>query len=247
MGPGGLYLATYMARALHLEPGKLVLDLGCGRGATSCFLAGQYSATVIALDLWNPATAIYRRARAANVTERVIPLRLDVTQTLPFAEDYFDAIFCMDAIHYFGANSGFFSRLLALLKPGGRLVIGSPCFSHEFTSSQLAHMPCEYDDGTSLWPNEFSRYHSPSWWGDLISGTGLVTVTTCQELPDGIVLWEDDTLDNMARGQSEQAALKDAAQILYGRNHPDFPYLTHFLLAAQKDPSQGERPSGNGP
>ena len=243
MGPGGLYLAANMARALHLEPGHIVLDLGCGRGATSCFLASYYSVVVITLDLWNPAAVIHRRTRAADLAQRVIPLRADVTQVLPFAEDYFDAIFCMDAIHYFGADQGFFPHLLAHLKPDGRLVIGSPCFSHEFTSCQLAHLPGEYDDGTSLWPKEFSRYHSPAWWGDLIARTGLATVTACQELADGIVLWEDDTLDSLAHGQSEQSALRDAAQILYGHNHPDYPYLTHFILVAQKNPSQGVGPA----
>src|SRR5271169_4986848 len=66
MGPGGLYLAVRMARTLHLEPGQRVLDLGCGQGATSCFLASHYSAIVIALDLWIPATVIHRRTQAAG-------------------------------------------------------------------------------------------------------------------------------------------------------------------------------------
>jgi len=237
MGPGALYLAVRMARTLDLRPDQVVLDVGCGRGVTSVFLAGHYGATVVAVDLWNPADVIAARAHAAGLAHRVLPLRLDIAAPLPFAEAYFDAIFCMDAIHYFGANPGFFPHLLKHLKPGGRLTLGSPCFSAEFTAAQLASLPHEYDDGTRLWPDEFSRYHSPRWWADLIASTGMTTLHTCQELPDGVVMWEDDALYNIAHGQNEKITLTDAAQIVFGRDHPDWARLTHFVVTVVKKPS----------
>ena len=49
-GGGGLYLAVEMLRTLRLRPGALVLDLGCGKGATSQFLAKHYGVRVVALD-----------------------------------------------------------------------------------------------------------------------------------------------------------------------------------------------------
>ena len=39
IGGGALYLAARMVRTMDLHPGQLVLDLGCGHGATSMFLA----------------------------------------------------------------------------------------------------------------------------------------------------------------------------------------------------------------
>lgn len=41
-GGGGLYLAVEMMRTLRLKPDDMVLDLGCGKGATSIFLVNQY-------------------------------------------------------------------------------------------------------------------------------------------------------------------------------------------------------------
>ncbi len=36
-GGGGLYLAVRMLRTMRLQPKNNVLDLGCGKGATSIF------------------------------------------------------------------------------------------------------------------------------------------------------------------------------------------------------------------
>lgn len=56
LGGGGLYLATRMVRTMHLRTGDIVLDLGCGKGTTSVFLAKHFGVNVIAVDLWTSAT-----------------------------------------------------------------------------------------------------------------------------------------------------------------------------------------------
>ena len=47
-GGGGLYLAVEMLRTLRLKPDNIVLDLGCGKGRTSIFLARHYGVHVVA-------------------------------------------------------------------------------------------------------------------------------------------------------------------------------------------------------
>ena len=93
MGPGGLYLSAQMSRRMHLSAGQRVLDLGCGGGATSVFLAKKFGVSVVAIDLVISATEKYRRFQQHGVEDRVVPLNLDITQELPFAHDYFDAVF----------------------------------------------------------------------------------------------------------------------------------------------------------
>jgi 2-polyprenyl-3-methyl-5-hydroxy-6-metoxy-1,4-benzoquinol methylase len=48
MGPHPLWQLEDILPALALEPGSRVLDLGCGRGATSVFLARECGVTVTA-------------------------------------------------------------------------------------------------------------------------------------------------------------------------------------------------------
>lgn len=97
VGGGGLYLAAHMARTLDLQPSARVLDLGCGKGATSVFLAKQFGVQVTALDLWTSVEFLDRKFTDLGWRDRIEPLQMDATQPLPFADGYFDAIFSMNA------------------------------------------------------------------------------------------------------------------------------------------------------
>jgi SAM-dependent methyltransferase len=232
MGPGGLFLATLMARKLNVKPNLKILDLGCGNGATSFFLAKHYNVKVFAVDLWISSSEIYNRTIEHNLDDKVIPLNLDITQKIPFAENYFDIIFCMDCIHYFGGNSQFWEHLLPYLKNGGQICIGSPCFSDEFSEQTLNNLPFVYDDGTDLWSNEFSKYHSPQWWKKLLETTGEFETIDSSEIEDGVIFWEDDVLYNLENNGSIKDALTDAAQYTFRQD--GIPYLTHFVLWVKK-------------
>jgi hypothetical protein len=110
--------------------------------------------------------------------------------------------------------------------------IGSPCFDREFSEKALGNLPEEYDDGSDLWADEFSQYHSPSWWSDLLEATGSLVVEEVREIEDGVIYWEDDVLHNLEMGKSVEDELRDAAQARF--RGEGFPYLTHFVLSARK-------------
>jgi SAM-dependent methyltransferase len=118
-----------------------VLDLGCGKGPASIFLAKHFNVKVIAVDLWTPAAFLDEKFTARGYRDRIVPLNLDVTRDLPFAENYFDAIFCMNSFNFYGGSVDFVQRLLKHLKPGGQLCLGSEVLSAEFTAEQLQHPP----------------------------------------------------------------------------------------------------------
>jgi SAM-dependent methyltransferase len=151
-GGGGLYLATHMVRTLRLKPGDIVLDLGCGKGPTSIFLARHFDVKVVAVDLWTSATFLNDKFAARGYRDRIMPLNLDVTRDLPFAADYFDAIFCLNSFSFYGGRVEFLQHLLKHLKPGGQLCIGSEVLSDEFTAEQLHVEHCtELDDADAIY------------------------------------------------------------------------------------------------
>ena len=51
-GANSLWLTEWLTTALDLQPGMRVLDLGCGRAASSIFLHREFGVQVWATDLW---------------------------------------------------------------------------------------------------------------------------------------------------------------------------------------------------
>jgi SAM-dependent methyltransferase len=241
-GGGGLYLTTHMTRTMRLRPHDLVLDLGCGKGSTSIFLAKHFGVNVIALDLWTSAEFLKQKFTEQGYAEHVTPIQMDVTQPLPFAENYFDAIFCMNSFNFYGGNLDFIRHLLRHLKPGGQLCIGSEVLSTEFTEEQVNHPPFVYsfklpapNEHVDVFEGDFKKQHTPGWWRNLFQSSGLLEVKFCRELEDADALYEE-----LVRYEHEydidpfdvQICLD---QIEWGRTHE--PRKRLFVITAQKQES----------
>src|SRR4051795_11687578 len=91
-----LWLSEWLAAALELRPGMRILDLGCGRAASSIFLRREFGVQVWATDLWYSASENGQRIRDAGMDTGVFPIHADA-RSLPFADEFFDAIICIDA------------------------------------------------------------------------------------------------------------------------------------------------------
>ena len=239
IGGGALYLAARMVRTLRLKRGDVVLDLGCGKGATSIFLARRFGVKVIAVDLWHPAAVLSDRFTARGLRQEIVPLHLDVTRELPFAENYFDAIFSMNSFSFYGGTCEFLRHLLKHLKPGGQLAVGGEVLSDEFTAEQLAHPPYEYafklpppNEKVDVFADDFSKQHTPRWWQDLFAVSGLLEVTGCHELEDATILYEDLVLYNIEHNLDPDDVEISIAQLEYG--HTQRPRKSLFTITARK-------------
>jgi SAM-dependent methyltransferase len=238
-GGGGLYLAARMARTMCLKADDLVLDLGCGKGSTSLFLAKHYGVRVIALDLWTSAEFLRQKFTSQGYGEQITPVQMDVTEPLPFPIDYFNSIFCMNSFNFYGGHHAFLAHLLKHLKSGGELCIGSEVLTAEFTETQIAHPPQVYafrlpspNEHVNVFEDDFKKQHTPSWWRDLFQSSGLLQVEFCSELEDADILYEE-----LVRYEHEenidpfdvQVCLD---QIEWGRSHQ--PRKSLFVLTARK-------------
>ena len=90
-GANALWLTEWLAAALDLRPGMRVLDLGCGRAASSMFLRREFGVQVWATDLWFSASENLQRIRDAGVEHGVFPIHADA-RSLSFATEFFDAV-----------------------------------------------------------------------------------------------------------------------------------------------------------
>jgi cyclopropane fatty-acyl-phospholipid synthase-like methyltransferase len=94
-GANSLWLTEWLTEALQLRRGMRVLDLGCGRAASSIFLHREFGVQVWATDLWISASENLQRIRDAGVEDGVFPIHADA-RSLPFAAEFFDAIVLID-------------------------------------------------------------------------------------------------------------------------------------------------------
>ena len=181
MGPNALWLIESLSQVLALEPGMRVLDLGCGKGLTSVFLAREFGVEVWATDLWIGATENLRRFETEGVARQVFPIHAEA-HALPFAHGFFDAIVSIDAYHYFGTDDLYLAYLAPYLKQGGQLGIAVPGFVREVEALPEHLAP--------YWDPAFWSFHTPAWWRRHWERSALVTVTHADNVPDGWRDWE---------------------------------------------------------
>lgn len=104
MGPNCVRFAEELTANIPFSPNMRVLDLGCGMGLSSIYLARTFGVRVFAADLWINPSDNFARFRDFGLEDAVIPLRAE-GHALPFAEGYFDAVICIDAYHFFDCQS----------------------------------------------------------------------------------------------------------------------------------------------
>src|SRR5262245_12297524 len=180
-GANSLWLVEWLSEALDFRPGMRVLDLGCGRAMTSVFLRREFDVEVWATDLWFSASENLQRTRDSGVDNGVFPIHADA-RALPFANEFFDAVVCVDSFVYFGTDDLYLNYLARFVKPGAPIGIAGAGLMQEFDGPPPEHL-------RAWWEPSMCCLHSASWWQSHWLRSGIVDVDLADTLPDGWQLW----------------------------------------------------------
>src|SRR6266851_7788973 len=87
--PGGLALTKRLGTLLDLGPGKRVLDVASGKGASAIFLAHQFGCAVIGVEYGNDAVQDATRAAEAAGIAHLVSFEQGDAERLAFTDSQF--------------------------------------------------------------------------------------------------------------------------------------------------------------
>jgi SAM-dependent methyltransferase len=108
---------------LGLHAGTMVLDVACGYGGPSLFMARSTGCSVIGVGVHEAGVAAANEAaHRAGLGDRASFLVHDVRDPLPFADGTFEATISIDSINHVFDRRPVFAEWYRVLKPGGRVL-----------------------------------------------------------------------------------------------------------------------------
>ena len=163
MGPNSLRIADELLAKypFYLSLENTILELGCGTGLSSLFIAKETSAVVHATDLWITEEENMKRFADWGMEGRILPFCIDASIT-DFEQGKYDAVMSIDAYHYFAGKEGFFvERILPAIKNGGIALIAVPGVKEAFEGKQTETIQEWIGEETYM-------FHSCNWWKNII-------------------------------------------------------------------------------
>jgi ubiquinone/menaquinone biosynthesis C-methylase UbiE len=117
--------------------GKRVLDIGCGSGGITLFLAREYKpASIVGFDVEQPVVDLAsRRAAEQGLEDRASFVR-GAPGPLPFAGQSFNVVFSKDALIHVADKEALFEDIFRVLKPGGKFAASDWLTSHDGEPSE---------------------------------------------------------------------------------------------------------------
>ena len=195
MGPNGVRLLDEMLDACPLKftEDNTILDLGCGSGLTSLYLAFETGAKVYAADLWIPEAENRKRIEEWGMPDKIIPVQADAND-LKFDTEAFDAVVSVDSYHYFGTGEGYFTeKVLPLIKKGGTALICVPGIKGKYSGRSQAYLGSWLGDEAEL-------FRSADEWKQIIGKDRDIESVKTWELFGLYTPWQEwfDTLHGYA-------------------------------------------------
>jgi SAM-dependent methyltransferase len=125
---------------LRLEPGGHVLEVASGSGGPARYLAQQTNCYVTGIDANESGVETATQSlRESNLSDRITIRVADANGRLPFEDNTFDAVTCMDSMNHFADRQNVFREWQRILRPGRRAVFTDPVvITGPVTNDELA-------------------------------------------------------------------------------------------------------------
>ncbi|HKR49901.1 MAG TPA: class I SAM-dependent methyltransferase [Pseudonocardiaceae bacterium] len=117
---GGRQATVELADQLDLRPGLRVLDVGCGMGGASRYLARRFGVRVAGVDLTPEFVEVARELTARCRLDGLVEIQQASGTDLPFQGGTFDAACLLHVAMNIEDKAALFAEIRRVLVPGGR-------------------------------------------------------------------------------------------------------------------------------
>jgi arsenite methyltransferase len=116
---GGLKATRELIELLDLREDRYVLDIGCGVGATACYIAKRYGCRVVGIDISDKMLNWAKKRAKREKVEQKVEFRVADARALPFKDDIFDAVICESVTAFVEDKRKAVSEYVRVTKPEG--------------------------------------------------------------------------------------------------------------------------------
>jgi arsenite methyltransferase len=142
---GGFEATKELIELCHINEETYVLDVGCGVGATACYLAKKYGCRVVGVDLRESMIARSNERAQKEGVEDVVEFRVADVRDLPFDGAFFDVVLCESVATFIADKQGVVDELARVTKPGGYVGLNEEIWLQTPTAEIIAHVQRTWD------------------------------------------------------------------------------------------------------
>jgi ubiquinone/menaquinone biosynthesis C-methylase UbiE len=210
---GGRNATVRLAQLAQIRNGERVLDVGCGIGGPSRYLASQLGCQVTGLDFTAEFVALAEMlARRTRLADKVAYRQGDALD-LPFPDGSFDVVWSQNAAMNIADRDRLYSEMRRVLTPAGRLAL-----------QEIAAGPA----GEPFYPTPWATDKSISFLS-----TPQSTRAALERIGFRVLVWQDTTEEALQQQTARTKAIETGSlpplglHILIGEA---FPTVTKNML-----------------
>ncbi|MGG6294799.1 methyltransferase domain-containing protein [Leptolyngbya sp. AN02str] len=133
-------LIEELIRWAGVQSASQIVDVGCGIGGSSVYLAEKFGARATGITL-SPVQAARAKERAATAKVNAEFLVADALQ-MPFPDNTFDLVWSLESGEHMPDKTQFLRECYRVLKPGGTFILATWC--HRSTTPNTPLTPDEH-------------------------------------------------------------------------------------------------------
>jgi arsenite methyltransferase len=163
---GGLSATEELVELCHISAGTYVLDVGCGVGATACYIAQRYGCRVVGVDISERMIEGAKQRAGRDDVEDQVEFRVADAQDLPFEDALFDAVLVESVIAFIQEKERVIGEVARVAKQGAYVGLNEVAWIKTPVPRELV------ESIVRIWEVD-ADIPTPEDWERLMQGSGL--------------------------------------------------------------------------